>query len=768
MKLSAQWIRDFVDVPADGRFAEDLTSIGVAVEGISGEGANTVFEMEIGTNRPDAMNHYGVAREAAALYGVELKPIAPSAAKAAQPSVSLGTPKGVPFPDTSAAKAQHKSEPGNVALKRSSTQNPPSAAKAAESYSPQSGTAEAVPFPDSSAAKAAMSSRSHHSSAEAEPFQIQIDDPEGCARYTAQIVRGVRITASPEHIAKRLALVDQRPINNAADASNYTLWEMGHPTHAFDLDLLQGGKIVVRYARGGEMLKTLDGIDRKLSPEDLIISDANRPVALAGVMGGFDTMITEKTKNVLIESAWFDPIAVRKTARRHGLHTDASHRFERGADYGATSLACALVAQRITDSGGGGFDGGQIDAIAREIDQAPVVLRVLQVQRILGKRLETHEIVGILKRLGFELIPEPGAPPEFSVRIPTWRLDVEREIDLIEEIARLHGYNNFANTLPAFSGAVIELPKAAKEAKVRSSLLALGYNEAVSLSFISHEDAETFSSSPVVELANPLSEEASLMRSSLVPGMLDMVAHSLNRGTEYVRLFEMGDIYGTTGATTAEHARICFAATAEALMHDLPLGSVLDKSKGDSKLDLFRSFKGDVETVLSAFEHRALEFDDKVSDNYQPGLSARVRLNGEPIAEFGVLHPEVSTKRKLRQDVWIAEILADQLFKAPLRTIGYEPVPKYPAVERDFSFVFADKITFGQMEAAVRALAIPELHSFSPVEIFRGGSVPAGSYSILLRVKFQSHERTLREDEVNEWSAKIVSVLSELGGMQRA
>src|SRR5204862_526402 len=221
--------------------------------------------------------------------------------------------------------------------------------------------------------------------------------------------------------------------------------------------------------------------------------------------------------------------------------------------YGATPVACALVAQRILESGGGKLEGSTIDAVAREIDQAAVVLRISQVHRILGSKLETHHILAILKRLGFELVPEPGAQPEFSVRIPSWRLDIEREIDLIEEIARLHGYNNFPNTLPAFSGAVVENPQAVKVAKLRSSLLALGYNEAVSLSFISHEDAETFSSSPVIELANPLSEEASLMRSSLVPGMLNMVAYNLNRGIENVRLFEMGDVYEAPEAGTAEH-----------------------------------------------------------------------------------------------------------------------------------------------------------------------------------------------------------------------
>jgi phenylalanyl-tRNA synthetase beta chain len=705
MKLSPQWIRDFVDVPVDdSRLAEGLTSIGIAVEGISGEAANTVFEMEIGTNRPDAMNHYGVAREATALYGVELRPIETSAAKAVPAQTS------------------------NAALKTASNQT---------------------------------------SRSKGDDFAIDIEDAEGCARYTAQIVRGVKIQSSPDKIADRLALVDQRPITNAADASNYTLWEMGHPTHAFDLDLIQGATIIVRRARDGETLKTLDGVERKLYREDLIIADANRPVALAGVMGGFDTMITEKSRNILIESAWFDPVAVRKTAKRHGMHTDASHRFERGADYGATSLACSLVAQRIIDSGGGELDGDRIDAIAREVDQAPVLLRIAQVQRILGSRLEVHDIISILKRLGFELVPEPGTLPEFSVRIPTWRLDVEREIDLIEEIARLHGYNKFADTLPGFSGAVVESAESKKQAKLRSSLLALGYNEAVSLSFISHEDAESFSATPVIELQNPLSEEASLMRSSLVPGMLDMLAYNLNRGTENVRLFEIGEVYETIAAGAAEHKCICLGATVSALNSSISQGALLDRSK-DSEVDVFRALKGDVETLLGLFDHQSLVFNSDTADHYVPGHSAQALMDGEAVAQFGLLHPQTATSRKLRQDVMVAEIFADKLYQHGLRKVQYEPLPRFPEVERDFSFLFPDQVTFAAIEMNVRALELTELRSFAPVEIFRGGSVPTRRYSILLRANFQSLERTLREDEVAEWSQKVVDRLTALGGTQRA
>jgi phenylalanyl-tRNA synthetase beta chain len=691
MKLSPQWLRDFVDLPVSNqRLANELTLAGIAVEGISGSGDATVFEMEITTNRPDAMNHYGVARECSALYDLPLKRIEPK----------LGS----------------------------------------------NGATNAVPFP------------------------IQIEDAEGCSRYTARVIRGVAIKSSPDAIVKRLQSVDQRSINNAADASNYTLWEMGHPTHAFDLDLLEGGKIIVRRARSGETLKTLDGVERKLSPEDLIIADARKPVALAGVMGGFDTMITSKTKNILIESAWFDPAAVRKSSKRHGLHTDASHRFERGADYGATSLACARVAQLILDSAGGQLQGNEIDVVARTIDQAPVELRVSQVHRILGEKLATDEILRILRKLGFELIPEPGGEDEFTAQIPSWRLDIEREIDLIEEIARLHGYDKFANTLPSSASSVIELPDAAKDKKLRASLLALGYNEAISSTFISHEEAEQFSTLPVLELANPLSEEASVMRTSMVPGMLHMLAYNLNRGNDQVRLFEAGNVFEASGDKAVQHKRICIGATAASLKHDAPRGGRLDMSKGEGAiaLEAFRSFKGDVETLLSAFQHKTLQYKDDAADYFHPGRSARVLMNGAMVAQFGQIHPETAAARKLRQDVFVAELSLDLLYPQGQRAVRYEALPRYPAVERDFSFIFTDSVRFDAIHQAVSSLGLKELTDLIPAEIFRGGAIPAGKYSLLLRATFQSNERTLRDDEVTEWWAQIIKALEGLGGVQRA
>jgi phenylalanyl-tRNA synthetase beta chain len=762
MKLSADWIRDFVDLSVDDRrLAEDLTNVGISVEGIGGTGADTVFEMEIGTNRPDAMNHYGVAREAAAIYGVPLKAL-----------LTVGSQL------SAAAKAADFLGAGDAALKgRSSTVSD-------RASTPVRSTAGDAGFP------------------------LTVEEPELCPRFSARVIRGTRILASPRKIAHRLQLVDQRAISNAVDATNYVLWEMGKPTHVFDMDLLECGRIIVRKARNGETLRTLDGVERKLSSEDLVVCDGRKPVGLAGVMGGYDTMITEKTRNIVIESAWWDPGIVRKMARRHGIHTDASHRFERGADFESTVPSCDLVAQMILESGGGELIGDVVDVVSRAMDLAPVVLRLNEVRRILGEGLDSGEIFQLLRRLGFTLIPEGQDEAQFRVHIPSWRLDVEREIDVIEEIARLHGYDKFENTLPAYSGAVVELPHEAMDATLRERALALGYNEAVSLTFISHADAERFESGSdfpaaakaavplavgersaealrhpnanapkVLELENPLSEEASVMRTSLAPGMLDMLAWNLNHDTPEARLFEMGSVYGMSGGGSEEGVseerrveprRACLGATAAAVRAALPAGRALDVSKDErsAAAEMFRGFKGDVENLLASFAGEA-SYDRETAEYFHPGRSARALVNGAVVAQFGQIHPEVAAARKLRQDVFLAEIDVEALYGIGLRRIQFRPLGKYPSVERDFSFVFPDAVSFIEMQKAVEELKIAELRELRPVEIFRGGTVAAGKYSVLLRVRFQSAERTLREDEVAGWSGKIVGAISSVGGSQR-
>jgi phenylalanyl-tRNA synthetase beta chain len=736
MRISPQWLREFVEIKvSDRQLAEDLTLAGIAVESIKTDinSHPLLFEMEIGTNRPDAMCHYGVARECSAIYDIDLKPIKPKLPKAKPP---------------------------------------------------------------------------------AKPFPIEIQDAEGCKRYTARVIRGVKIGPSPANIVERLKIDDHGTISNAVDASNYTLMELGHPTHAFDIDKLEGGKIIVRRARKGETLKTLDGVDRKLEPEDLIIADAVKPVALAGVMGGLDSAISESTKNILIESAWFDPATVRKTARRLGMHTDASHIFERGADWGATALACDRVAELIRATAGGELEGEPVDAIAGHIVRHALWLRHSEVIRHLGLDIPTEQIRRIFNRLGFtpmknlaegvmkgasfqmktaqqleKMREEAKAAaakmgvklPEWNlnfekdlgVELPTWRLDIEREIDLIEEIARIYGYNKFPNTLPAFSGGVVELPDAAKEARVRAELLALGYNEAVSATFIAPADAQAFSSSTPVMLANPLSDEQSAMRTSLLPGMLNMLGWNLNRGTTDVRLFETGHVFelcppqqaktglagDPEGEKSQERKMLCVGGTGNAIEP-----SVHTPARAYSFFDL----KGDLGALLNNFELVNCYQDTQTADYFHPGRSARIAANGQTIAQFGQLHPDVAAARKLKQEIYVAEVYLDRLFALPLRAPRYQPLSRFPAVDRDFSFVFDDSVTFEKIQDAVRGLNIAELRDFKPLEIFRGGSVPAGKYSVLLRAQFQSDERTLRDDEVAQWHAKIIKILETIGGSLRS
>src|ERR1700692_3278672 len=687
MKISPAWLRDFVDLPVDyARLADELTLAGVAVEGISGDGENTVFEMEITTNRPDAMNHSGLAREVSALYDLPLRPIV---------------------------------------AKLPATQ----------------GTSDVV---------------------------IDIQEPELCPRFTAREIRATVIKPSPSNIADRLQLLGRRPISNAVDATNYVLWESGKPTHVFDLDLLEGRRLIIRKARGGETLKTLDGVERKLTAEDLVVADAAKPVGLAGVMGGFDTMITEKTKNILIESAWWDPVTVRRMSKRHGIHTDASHRFERGADFESTVASTNRVAELILASGGGTLVGDVIDVIARKLDLAPVELDLREVQRILGEKLSTIEISRILTRLGFAMLA--GGEERYLVHIPSWRLDIEREIDIIEELARLHGYDKFPNTLPAYSGEVRELPDAHKDARLRSGLLALGYNETISLTFISKEDAKRFSPAPELDLANPLSDEASVMRTSMVPSMLNMLAYNLNRGSDNVRLFESGNVFEASGADSklveksVELKRISMGATgnvdAEVVRGLVPGAAARPFS--------FFDLKGDIESLLAPFSHWTLYYDAQTADYYHPGRSARALLDGATVAQFGQIHPDVAAARKLRQDVFVAEIYLDRLYQHDLRQVRHEALPRFPVVERDFSFVFEDGVEFEKIHQSVVGLGITELRTFAPVEIFRGEKVGAGKYSILMRARLQSSERTLRDDEVAQWREKIAKALEGLGGVQRA
>jgi phenylalanyl-tRNA synthetase beta chain len=702
MNILTKWLRAYLPaLPVDdAQLAEDLTLRGIAVEGVYslGDGNGSLYEMDITTNRVDAMNHYGVAREAAAIYGLELKPL-------------------------------------DVAL--------PAAKPAANS------------------------------------FPVKIEAEDACGRFTARVLRGISVTDSRDwfagaEVSTYFGLLEQKCISNAVDATNFAWLAMGQPTHAFDLDKIEGG-IIVRRAKKGELLKTLDGVERTLDPEDLVVADHARALGLAGVMGGWDTMITPATTNVLVEAAWFDPVAVRRTARRHGLHTDASHRFERGADFNAGPVASALVS-KILLTNGGHIEGELVDvripAIeARTATRKPIALALSEVHRLLGTTIDKEGITaatveGVLAALGCKLAAQPSNQSTWLVTLPSWRLDVEREIDLIEEVARVYGFNRFANTLPAFGGGVRALPWAEKESAVRRTLLAAGFHEAIGSTFCSAAEGALTAPQPalVVPLGNPLSEEAGVLRPSLVPGMLAMVAGNLNRDVNDVRLFELGTVFSGTTEKVEEHAALSFAAVGA-----LPEQGALHATRAIEFYDV----KGVVEQVLQRFQARSVYFDRFPADAgltpswLHPYRSARAAVDGVTVGWFGQLHPNEAAARKLKGAVLVGELYLDRLYTLPLRSPAAHEVSRFQPVRRDFSLVLDESIGWERIDRALAGLRIPELVEWRVREVFRDAKLGKGEYSLLMGATFQAPDRTLREEELQSFQAQVVEAVGKVGARLR-
>ena len=526
MKILTPWLRSFL--PSlnvdDHQLAEDLTLRGIAVEGVqevtgsAGDLHGAIFEMDITTNRVDAMNHYGVAREAATIYDLPLHEL------------------DVRLPEASAS---------------------------------------------------------------AEPFPVRIEAPESCGRFTARVVRGVQIAPTTGRIAEYFEALGQKQISNAVDVTNFVLLGMGQPTHAFDLDKIEGG-IVVRRAHAGESLKLLDGTMRTLDAEDLVVADETKALALAGVMGGYDSMITAETKNILVEAAWFAPAGIRASSRRHMIHTDASHRFERGVDFAAGPVANALVTKHILEACGGTVEGELVDIIVDRYEEetvrrAAVMLSGAEVRRHLGSALAPEGITrDLLERflaaLGCELTDV--GDDAFEVKLPSWRLDLTREIDLVEEIARVYGYNRFANTLPTPS-EVIEYPTERAEKTVRAHLLALGYTEALSSTFASASDSLLFAAlREAIALENPLSDEAANLRPSLLPGMVQMLGQNLNRDVVSARLFEAGGVFAGSSAEVHESLSLALGLT----------GGELATKLYPAEDAGFYELKGAITSLLELFE----------------------------------------------------------------------------------------------------------------------------------------------------------------------
>lgn len=681
MKIVLSWLREFAPLTAQPReIAHSLTMLGLAVDAIAHDDGETIFELDITTNRPDCLNHYGVARELAAHYGL-----------------TLAAPFGL-APEADRPRARGKRKDGLV----------------------------------------------------------EIEATDLCLRYSARIVHGIEVRPSPDWLRKRLDACGVRAINNIADATNYILLAYGHPLHAFDLNRLQGGRILVRNARDGEKLKTLDGVERTLTPSDLVIADAKDAVALAGIMGGEASEISAGTRDVLIEAAWFDSSTIRRSAKRLGMRTEASYRFERGADLEATLPSATKCAELIQSLAGGTIDPISLDAFPKAPVRPPVLLRRWEIERHLGMEVPPAEVAQILDRLGFQ--PREKGRIGWNCTLPSHRADIAREIDLVEEVARQYGFDKFPLRLPASSGhASHQTVHARQESRVIERVLALGYDETISAVMVRHH-SDHHAEDRSVALSNPLSEEMALLRLSLVPGILDAIQWNVNRGQRDVHLFEIGKTYEMRAGHYIETAWLC-------------LGTIgareADRVGAAGRGADFCDLKGDAEQIAALFSLKHVTVDAAdLPAHYRPGHAARLLSDGQVIALFGQLSTAEAEQRKFRHPVYLAEINLDALYKHPLRLPQVKPLSRFPEVERDFSLILPEGTQFDAVRAAVRAAGVSGIEGIRPVETFRGGSLQPGTYSLLLRITLQNTAGTFTEAELAEACAKIIAALQERASAQ--
>jgi phenylalanyl-tRNA synthetase beta chain len=589
--------------------------------------------------------------------------------------------------------------------------------------------------------------------------QVEIQAPELCGRFTARVIRNVKIQPSPKWLKDRLEASGVASISNVVDISNYVMLELGHALHTFDYDKVRDHKIVVRRAKPNEKMRTLDGVEREFDPGICMISDGDgsRAIGIGGIMGGAETEISFSTKNVLIECAWFEPVAIRRAARFLKLHTEASTRFGRGADPEMADLASRRCAELILQLAGGELLGGVVDVYPGRREAKKLRVTRAEILRVMGADVPDKEIEASLGALGFAPVrvdhnrgAEGSLLAAWECTQPSWRAEVEREIDLIEEVARIYGLEKFP---PAARQGASRLPHSEAETRLRERLIGLGYREVVSIPHVPEERDALFRPEGVqpARLANPLSEEANVLRSTGIVTMAAALEWNLNHGQRNARLFEIGRTYRVRGNESAETRVLTIGATGEA------------REKG--LYDAAREFSfGDLKGDLDSLGALANGFGWRTGgpDWLHAAKRGELFFNEASIGSAGQLARRVADRLKLRQDVFLAELALEQLCKAidkVKESRRYEPLPRFPAVERDFSLLLADGIAFSEVADSIRSLGILEIHSIEAVDLFRGKNVPAGKYSLLVRVTLQSREGTLTEGQINHYAGKIISIL---------
>jgi phenylalanyl-tRNA synthetase beta chain len=587
--------------------------------------------------------------------------------------------------------------------------------------------------------------------------RVRIEDPDLCHRFTARVISDVRVGPSPARMAARLRAVGLRPISNVVDVTNYVMWEIGHPLHAFDAATVHESSIVVRRARANERLKTLDGQERALDPSMLLITDPRRALGLAGVMGGADSEVTEATTRVLLEAAYFLPASIRRTSRTLGLKTDAAYRFERGADIDALVDGSARAAQLIRELAGGRIAQGMIDVYPTPHPRPRVRLRMSRVKRVLGTAPPADTAASILGRLGF---PTQGDGEELHVEVPSFRRDLTMEDDLVEEVIRVWGYDRIPSTLPGGAISLVRLPATRRQDRiVRAALVGAGLAEAVTYSFSDPERAKLLRGAddkPPIELLNPMSEEASLLRHHPLQGLLGAVATNVRRRQPNVGLFELASVYMRADDGTREPRWAAVALTgarADATWH-----------RAEEPVDVYDA-KGMAEHVLAALGVRALgRPGGRLAGFEADSHGVLVTESGAAVAEFGEVAGPVREAYGIDAPVFAALVDLDAVTALPRAAVRYEPLPRFPAVQRDMAFLVSAEQTVAaaDVEAALRDEAGPLLRDVALFDVFR---FPDGRRSLAWRLTFQAADRTLTDEEVNAIHARVAEAITRRLGL---
>lgn len=688
MLFSTRWLGEYVDIPEGvPELARRLTAAGHNVDSIEPKGDDVLLDVEVTTNRPDCMNHFGLAREIAVLCDLPLH--APQIA-----------------PEESEERVEDAAD-------------------------------------------------------------VEVEEEIFCPRFAARVVRGVTIGESPAWLRDRLTAIGLRPISNVVDVTNYILWEMGQPLHAYDLDRLAGRKLIVRLARRGERLTTLDGVDRELDEQMLVIADAERPVGLAGVMGGLDSEVTERTRDVLIEGAHFLRQAVRIAARKLGMHTDASHRFERGADPGACERAVSRAAQLLAEIAGGTVLAGAID---RQGIQMPASwpprgqLEQARLDAFAGATIPPADVERWLGGLGFQL--ERAGDGAWDVTVPSWRYydfqtrheppHVVYPQDLYEEVLRIYGLDNIAAALPAIEGSDgTRTPEQILRERVRDRLAACGYAEAVNFTFQSPAlDARFPSLRPgteLLELANPVSEVYSVLRRSLVPGLVESARFNQRRGVPVVRLFEIGSVFFPVEKLGAlpdqpEHVGlVCGGRTGHSWQREV-------------ELDLF-DLKGAVEELAEELGVR-LEARPAELTGLLAGNTAELVRSDRDFEVVGFLG---RVEEEEGYPLFVAEVALDGLTGGG-RSLEVDLPSRFPGIDADLTLTHALATPWAEIDRGIAALAPPDLVAWNLKDRYRGPGVPEGAVNTTITFLYNSRERSLTQEEVNERQSALTAELERRFG----